>query len=114
MPRLESFTLKIKTGDRGPEALPRYEINGFPVDFDEASGGIAPGDTLEVTGNPQSFPHTLVLTGPGQGVWDIEGIEALYRCGDEEPYAVRLGAASLDDHSDLDIWYTKPDPVIDV
>lgn len=114
MPKLNSFTLSIKTGSHGPGGVPQYAINGFALDFDEASGSIDAGATLYATGNPESFPHSLTVIGPPEGLWDIESIEASYQCVGEEPYSVRLGAVTLDDQSDLNIWYQRPERVIDV
>jgi hypothetical protein len=116
MPRLDNFTLEIKTGDaRGPEH-PQFSINGFPLDFDEAEGSTDAGADLKATGTPRSFPHSLVLKGPedGQAAWAIESITATYRCDGVEPYTVQLGAVTLDDHSDLNIWHEPPPVTYDV
>lgn len=114
MPRLESFTLKLQTGERGLGTMPRYAINGFPLDFDEVKGGVGANETAELTGSPQSFPHSLVLIGPEEGAWDIAGITATYKCAGAQPYTVRLGAVTLDDDADLNIWYQRPARVLDV
>lgn len=114
MPRLEKLSLTIKTGDRGLEQKPEYAINGFEIGFDELKGGTGPGETLVATGYPQSFPHSLVLVGPNEGTWDIESIEATYECAADTPYTVRLGTVTLDDTSNLNIWYERPAKVIDV
>lgn len=114
MPRLESFTLKVTTGERGLAAPPKYAINGFPLDFDALEGGFGPGETAEVTGNPQSFPHSLVLVGPDEGHWDIREILVTYRCAGSQPYSVRLGAVTLEDDTDLNIWHQRPARVLDV
>ncbi len=114
MPRLEKICLKIRTGAQGLDALPKYSINGFPLEFDETKGGTGAGETLEATGHPQSFPHTLLLSGAGRGAWDIEEFEATYHCARMEPYTVRLAPISLDHDADLNIWYEPPPKVIDV
>ncbi|MBI4556976.1 MAG: helicase [Candidatus Hydrogenedentes bacterium] len=114
MPRLNSFQLQIKTGQNGPAEPPRYSINGFVIEFEEMSGGIGPGETLEATGNPGSFPHSLSLCGPKEGAWDIEGITATYFPHGEPPYTVRFDAVTLDDQSDLNIWQDRPAQVFDV
>ncbi len=116
MPKLDTFTLEIKTGERpGPEK-PMFSINGFPLEFADAKGGAGSGETLKVTGNPMSFPHGLALTGPdeGQAPWDVESITATYYCANMEPYTVHLGAVSLDDESNLNIWHEPPAPTFDV
>jgi len=114
MPRLETFDMKIKTGKRGPDKAPWYEINGFKLDFDEMTGGNGPAETLELTGEPQSFPHSLVLVGPSEGEWDIEGIEITYHVMGAPPYTLRLGGVTLDAETNLNIWYDRPPKVIDV
>jgi hypothetical protein len=114
MPRLEQFELKIKTGERGPNRMPRYEINGFALDFEEVEGGNGPGEVLEVIGAPQSFPHSLVLTGPAEGYWDIEEIEATYEVMGGDPYTIRMGPVTLDDESNLNIWHERPAVLLDV
>ncbi|MCC6145199.1 MAG: helicase [Candidatus Hydrogenedentes bacterium] len=114
MPKLDAVTLKIKTGTQGPGEMPQYIINGFKLDFEQLEGGTGPGETLVAVGEPQSFPHSLHLTGPKSGSWEIEGIEATYECAGFEPYTVRLGAVTLDDESDLNIWHERPAKLIDV
>lgn len=116
MPKLDTFTLEIKTGDRAGPETPTFNINGFPLEFDEVEGGTGRGETLKATGSPQSFPHSLTLAGPDEGSepWDIEWVTATYECMGDEPYTVRMGAVTLDDNSDLNIWHERPAPVFDV
>jgi len=114
MPRLDTFHLKIKTGENGFSETPMFSINGFPLEFDTLSGGTGPGETLEATGTPQSFPHSLHLSGPSDGHWDIAELEATYECANETPYRIRLGAVTLDSESDLNLWHPRPPKVIDV
>jgi len=114
MPRLETFSLTIKTGAQGLGKPPKYAINGFPLEFEEAKGGTGPGETIELTGSPQSFPHSLTLAGPEEGEWEIAEIQARYECAGSEPYTVRLGHVVLDDSADLNIWHQRPERVFDV
>lgn len=114
MPKLDTFQISVKTGARGVDALPRWIINGFSVDFEDVRGSTRPGDTFEATGSPGSFPHTLLLRGPDEGAWDIEETRITYYPNGEEPYTVRLGAVTLDTESDLNIWYERPQPVFDL
>jgi hypothetical protein len=114
MPKLNTFDVVVKTGATGRTTAPKWVINGFPVDFDESKGGTGPGETFEATGNPGSFPHTLLLQGPNEGNWDIESVKVTYFPNGEEPYTVRLGAVTLDHESDLNIWHERPQPVFDV
>jgi hypothetical protein len=114
MPKLNTFDVVVKTGASGRTTAPKWVINGFPVDFDESKGGTGPGEMFEATGNPGSFPHTLLLQGPHEGTWDIESVKVTYYPNGEEPYTVRLGAVTLDHESDLNIWHERPQPVFDV
>ncbi|MCH7909633.1 MAG: helicase [Candidatus Hydrogenedentes bacterium] len=114
MPKLNAFTIEIQTGEsEGPEQ-PQYSINGFPLDFDEMEGGSGAGEKLTASGAPQSFPHTLLLRGPEQGHWDIQSVRLTFECDGDEPYTVQLGAVTLDNESDLNIWHEPPMPVFDV
>lgn len=114
MPRLEQFRLTIRTGSRGRADVPRYEINGFQVDFDQIDGGVSTGNTLGAVGRPRSFPHALSLVGPEDGAWDIDGVEAVYECAGSEPYTVYMGAVTLDAETSLNIWHEPPLPAFDV
>lgn len=114
MPRLETFTLEITHGQNAAPAQPMYAINGFPIEFESHVGGAEKGEALTLTGSPQSFPHSLTLTGPDEGTWDIESIEVIYYCHNEEPYTVLMGAVTLDEKTCLNIWHERPLPVFDV
>ena len=114
MPKLNTFDITIKTGARGPSGAPQWAINGFVVDFEQAKGGTAPGETFEGAASPGSFPHTLVIRGPESGAWDIEEARVTYYPQGAPPYTVRLGAVTLDDDADLNIWYERPQRVFDV
>jgi hypothetical protein len=106
--------LEIQIGEHGLNGTPLYSINGFEIEFDELTGGTGPGERLVAVGYPQSFPHNLVLLGPEQGVWDIAGIMATYEVAGEPPYTVHLGAVTLDEQSNLNLWYERPARVVDV
>lgn len=116
MARLDKIELEIKTGQsRGPEE-PILNINGFPLAFSETEGGTGSGETLKAVGNPGSFPHGLALVGPeeGQPKWDIESVTATYHCQNMEPYTVHMGAVTLDDESNLNVWQEPPVATFDV
>ena len=121
MPRLDMLQLSIKVGERGLGSNPRYEINGFDLEFDEIKGGSGPNETLELTGKPKKFPRTMTLTGPDEGYWDIVEIVATYHVTtadfdavDNGPYSVRLGAVTLDAETELNLWYDRPPPLLEV
>lgn len=114
MPKLNSFELIIRTGEKPLESTPTFIINGFPLDFEQVEGSTGVGDTLRATGSPESFPHTLLLHGPEEGEWEITEIRATYFTQGEEPYHIRFGRVLLDDKSDLNIWAERPLPTFDV
>lgn len=116
MPKLEQFTVEIKTGARRGPDKPLFNINGFPLEFEDVSGGTASGETLKATGSVFSFPHALAIIGPSEGnePWDIESVRATYQCASMEPYTVNMGAVTLDDESNLNIWHEPPPPTFDV
>ena len=116
MPRLDTFTLEIKTSvSPGPDH-PQFSINGFPLDFEESEGSTETDGTLKVTGEPRSFPHNLLLIGPeeGESDWEIESVTATYHCDGAEPYTVLMGEVTLDGNSDLNIWHEPPPETYDV
>jgi len=114
MPRLETFEITIENGKRGLDRAPAYAINGHELDFEEVNGGNGPGETMRLVGAPRSFPHSLTLTGPDEGGWDIEKIEATFHVSGGDPYTVCLGAVTLDPETCLNLWYDRPAPVLDV
>lgn len=121
MPRLDMLQLKIKMGARGLGRNPRYEINGFDLEFDEIKGGSGPHETLELTGKPRKFPRSMALTGPDEGYWDIEEIIASYHvttadfdASSSGPYTLRLGAVTLDAETKLNLWYERQPPLLEV
>ena len=113
MPMLDTLELQIETGQRGLGRAPSYAINSHEIAFDQVSGGTGPGEILMASGSPRSFPHSLTLTGPDEGVWDIEHIELTFHAG-EQPYTVHLGAVTLDSESKLNLWYDRPPLLLDV
>lgn len=114
MPRLETIEIAIKTGKRGLDGAPAYAINGHDLEFDEVSGGKGSGETMRLVGSPMSFPHSLTLTGPDSGCWDIEKVEATFHASGGDPYTVRLGAVTLDHETCLNLWYDRPPQLLDV
>jgi hypothetical protein len=114
MPRLQSFELTIKTGENAPDFEPAYVINGFQLPFDVTEGSAKPGEVLQATGRPDSFPHSLHLTGPDEGKWDLAAVSITYYPYGEEPYTLEFEPLTLEAGSDLNIWQQRPEPVFDV
>jgi hypothetical protein len=116
MPKLETFSLEVTTGTNPGPDTPHFSINGFPLQFEEIEGSTEPGDIIYLVGETHSFPHSLTLAGPetDEPDWDIDSVSITYNCANMEPYTINLGKATLDDHSDLNIWHEAPPVMFDV
>ena len=73
-------------------------------------------DEPPLTGSPvctKGAARVIVFQGPDGECIPRTGVVE-YRCDGEAPYTVKLGAVTLDDHADLNLWYAKPPKVLDV
>ncbi|HOV61222.1 MAG TPA: hypothetical protein PK349_09190 [Candidatus Hydrogenedentes bacterium] len=114
MARLRTFLLRLTFGDKAPDRMPEYLVNGFEVGFDEVVGELAPGKTVMATAHPESYPHTLILRGPDTDQWDIHEAAITYYYEDEDPWTCRLGAVILRAEEDLQLLYTRPNRIVEV
>lgn len=114
MPKLNTFDIRIKTGAQGRTDAPGFIINGFPCDFENAQGGTGAGEVFEAVGAPGSFAHALLLSGPKEGVWQIEETSVTYHLMGEPDYTIRFGPATLDANSDMNLWQAPPAETFDV
>lgn len=104
MNRLESFMVKVKTGARGRETVPRVRINDREYELENLEGSTSSGEVLKGSYNPFVNVQQFVLQGPEEGVWDIEDTEITYSVRGREPYTVHLGPVSLGAHADMNMW----------
>lgn len=108
MAKLSSFTLTVQTGGSARAGgLPQWKINGFVQPFAEASGGCGVGETFTGSGSPNSHPHSLVLSGPSEGEWEIAGMSVTYREAGRE-WTVRFGPVRVDSGSDVNLYEDPP------
>jgi len=114
MPKLNTFSIKIETGERGTEDPVKFNINGFPIPFENGAGGTGPGQVFEASYEINSFPHSLALVGPEKGAWDIKKISLEYLCQESKPYSVTFGEVTLDATTEVNIWQEPPLPSFDV
>lgn len=114
MPKLNTFEITIKTGERGRSDTPVFLINTFPCDFLHTEGSLESGGTFKATGEPNSFAHSLILQGPESGEWDVEEAAVTYHPAGEEPYTIRFGAVTVDENADMNIFEPRPLKTIDV
>lgn len=114
MPRIETFTVAIKTGSLGTLESPRFCFNGFDCEFDDPTGGTGAGQRFDGRFAPRSVPHQLYLSGPTEGTWEIAGIEIHYELSDGDQYDLRFGAVTLDGTNAVNLWRQRPQPTFDV
>ncbi|MFQ5444766.1 MAG: helicase [Nitrospinales bacterium] len=114
MPKLNNFKVTIETGDRGTPGPVMFTINGHTVPFETVEGSTEPGQTFIGGFEINSFAHSLALSGPEKGEWNIRQMKVDYNCQDFEPYSVTYGAVTLDETTDVNIWKDPPLPTFDV
>jgi hypothetical protein len=114
MPRIETFSVAIKTGSVGTQESPRFCFNGYDCEFDEPTGGTGVGQQFEGRFAPRSVPHQLYLSGPTEGTWEIAGIDIHYELSDGDQYDICLGAVTLDGTNAVNLWRQRPQPSVDV
>lgn len=114
MPRIETFTVAIRTGGVGTPEPPRFCFNGFDCEFDDPTGGTGAGERFEGSFAPRSVPHALYLSGPTEGTWEVSGIDIHYELSGGEAYDIRLGAVTLDGSNAVNLWRQQPRPSFDV
>lgn len=115
MKRLEDFMIKIRTGPRGRDTVPRVCINDSDCyELENVEGSTMSGGILQGAYSPHKVIHRFVLEGPDRGCWDLEEAEVTLNVRNREPYSVRLGAVTLDAQSDLNLWYESPEDTFDV
>lgn len=114
MPRIiETMTLHIHTGARGTADPALLRFNGHEVALEPTSGGTGPGEVLEARFSPASFAHSVALSGPTSGEWDIERVSVRYKSVGA-PWTVTFGPITLDGETAVDIWQDAPPPTFDV
>lgn len=114
MPKLNTFKVRIETGESGMQDAVKFNINGFSLPFENGVGGTAQGQTFEASYDINSFPHSLTLVGPESGKWNIKKLAVDYKCADSEPYSILFGGVTLDETSEVNIWQEPPMPSFDV
>lgn len=114
MPRLDRFEVILTTGEQGRDDLPAWKINGFEQPFVEVEGTCASGMTFKGIGQPRSFPHSLVISGPAEGSWDIQHLVITYHNAGAEPYTVEFGAIEVTNDADVNIVAEPPLATYDV
>lgn len=114
MPRVLTFKVKIETGKQGLNEKVHFNFNNHKLPFENAKGSTEPGENFEGSFDVNSFAHSLTLVGPEKGNWEIEKITVDYDCEGEKPYQVNLGAITLDETTEVNLWQDPPVPAFDV
>jgi len=114
MPKLNSFNIKITTGEQGMDEAVQFSINSHVVPFDNIQGGTGAGQTFEGDFEINSFAHSLTLVGPEKGKWNIREMEVGFETENIEPYSVRYGEVTLDPTTEVNLWQDPPLKTFDV
>lgn len=114
MPKLNNFKVTIETGDSGAGGPVLFNINSHKLPFENVEGGTGPGETFEGGYDVNSFAHSLSLVGPQEGKWDIKKIVIDYQIENTPPYSLTLGAVTLDETNEVNIWQDPPLPTFEV
>lgn len=114
MPKVNSFKVKIETGDTGTTGTVYFNFNNHKLPFENVSGGTGPGEVFEGGFDVGSFAHSMALAGPEKGEWHINSITVDIDSESTPPYSVRFGKVTLDETTELNIWQDPPLPSFDV
>ncbi len=114
MPRVNSFKVKVKTGQQGMLEAVHFNFNNHKLAFDNVVGSAESGKNFEGSFEVNSYAHSLTLVGPVKGKWEVENITVEYNIENEKPSEVHFGAVTLDESSEVNIWQDPPVPAFDV
>lgn len=114
MPKLNSFKIKIETGDQGTDGPVLFSINRHNMPFENVTGVTDAGQVFEGDFEVNSFAHSLTLVGPEKGEWNIKKISVDFNCEGTQPYSMSYGEVTLDENSQANLWQDPPQPVFDV
>ena len=114
MPKINSFKVKIETGDTGTPGPVQFSINNHTLPLDNPTGETGTGGVFEGGFEVNSFAHSLTLVGPEEGQWNIKKIQVDFDCENMAPYTVTYGEVTLDDSNQVNLWQDPPLPTFDV
>lgn len=114
MPKLNSFRIKIETGEPGTTGPVSFNINNNVLPLEVTSGSTESGQVLEGGYEIRSFAHNLSIVGPEKGRWNIKKMTVHFNNENIEPYSVVFGEVTLDESTEVNIWKDPPLPVFDV
>ena len=114
MPRVNTFKVKVQTGQQGMSEPVHFNFNNHKLPFENVTGSAESGKVFEGSFDVNSFAHSLTLVGPESGKWEIEKITIEYDCEKEKPYTVHFGAITLDETTEVNIWQDPPVLAFDV
>lgn len=114
MPRVNTFKVKVETGQNGMSEPVHFNFNNHKLAFESIEGSAESEQVFQGSFDVNSFAHSLTLVGPESGTWDIKKITVDYDCEGEKPYTVNYGGITLDETTELNIWQDPPVPAFDV
>lgn len=114
MPKLNTFKIKIETGEPGTPGPVNFSVNNHTLPFENTKGETGAGEIFEGGFEVNSFVHSLTLVGPEEGQWRIKKIHVDFDCENTPPYSVAYGEVTLDESSQVNLWRDPPPPAFDV
>ena len=115
MPKIETVTVRIATGESGTSDPVRIRFNNFEIPLKALSGGCGPHETFEGTFRLGSMGHACVLLGPKSGTWDLQTLEVTWNYGPVgDPVTYRFAGMSLKAGGEINILEEPPPPPFDV
>ncbi len=114
MPKLNSFKVKIQTGQAGIDEAVYFNFNNHKMAFENITGSTQSGQVFEGEYEVQSFCHSLTLVGPESGQWDIQKLAIEFDCDGGDPYCVQYGTVTLDATTEVNLWRDAPGIMFDV
>jgi hypothetical protein len=114
MPKVNTFKVKVQTGQQGMSEPVHFNFNNHKLPFENTTGSAESDNVFEGSFEVNSFSHSLTLVGPESGKWEIEKISVEYDCENEKPYTVHFGRVTLDETTEVNIWQDPPVPAFDV
>lgn len=114
MPKVNSFRVRIETGEIGTADTVHFNFNNHKLPFENVTGGTGPGEVFEGGFDVNSFAHSMTVVGPERGQWHIKSLTVEIDSESVPPYSVRFGEVTLDETNELNIWQEPPMSTFDV
>lgn len=115
MPKIETVTVRIRTGKSGTTDPVRIRFNNFEIQLKVTNGGCGPGESFDGSFRLGSMGHACTLLGPKTGVWDIASLQVTWDYSPvADPVTWQFGALTLRAGGEANILDAPPPPPFEV